>query len=149
MNKLLLLSLALVFSGSAVADTPVQKRCYDMQLALPKDLEGTGQRHFLPVQYDLCLWERNVVKEGNISTGEFGVSIVSGDFLMKGYRMGAKSQVATMQNVTITYAKDVASLEDAPASERVRVSLGRNAPRPGVYVGQISIGGAVFGLFGQ
>lgn len=148
MRKLLLL-LTLVFSGSAVADTPVQKRCYDIGLSLPKDLAGTGQRHFLPVQYDLCLWERNVVKEGNVSTGEFGLSIVSGDFLMKGYRMGAKSQLVSMQNITITYAKDVAALEDAPVGERVRLSLGRNAPRPGAFMGQVSIGGALFGLFAQ
>lgn len=149
MKKLLLLVLGLGFSGFAVADTPIVKRCYELRLSLPADLEGSGQRTFLPAGYSLCLSERNVVREGEVSTGDFRVSIVSGDFLMRGYRLGAKAQEASLDSVTLTYAKDAASLETAPVAERVRVSLSKRAPRPGVYLGQISVGGAVFGLFGK
>ena len=124
--------------------------CYELRLAVPADLKGTGAKDFLTAHKSLCVREQNLVRQGssNIYTGQIVISLRDGDFVMKGYALGARSTQSSLQNATVTYAEDVAGLT-GESSGRIRLSLNRNAGGVGANLGQISIAGAVFGLFGK
>ena len=141
------ISLSLILGTAHAAQAAPTSKCYRLHLSLSPDLDGSSARTYLKTQYRLCITEKDVVKEAdNISTGDFTIRFVDGDFTMMGYRLSAKSTKVTFEKVNIVYAKDIAGLT-GENSKRIQLSLNKNSAGEGVYHGQISIAGTVYALF--
>lgn len=142
----------LVFAGIAalsnVAGAAPIRTCYKMGLQFPDALDGSGKKDYLPLAYKLCVTEKNVVQEStHIASGDFSVQIIDGDFVQKGWGAKFRAGTATMQNKTLIFANTEHELRGEVA-KRITFSFLKNASGAGTFLGQVSIAGSVYALYG-